>query len=341
MKKPLLMMDLGTLDKMVVFEQDIQKLRNFEGAKVILTGWDFSGHGRKYAEKYDVNAIVSESSILHKRPKEGWGKGEPERIALHTDEDIKLVKQINYKLIEKIYAKYRESVLLSQADEKSICYYINPPGRVIDDLQEFVVKEEIRAKRFREDLIGKWPKLSAGIDVISDKELKLPDNIDNRYLVEKVNARYRTFKPYRLRIIDKSIYVKLDATQKVEWKYEDVEEVVQGLWAKGLGVISAPEYIRITPQPDVCIDVFARTKIQTWRQAIAKAGLEEFTPIFYLSRETKSDIPLIVDGYSKENFYALASEKMPQQFRSMGVVEAKTITEALNFVNSKTEQNRR
>lgn len=326
------MMNLGTLENMISREEDVQKIKEFEAPTLILTGWDFAGHGKKYAEKYDVDAIVCESSILYIKPKGGWKEREIRRD-LYTSEDLELIKEVNNKLMTHIYEKMPNSVLLSQANEAGICYYINPRREEKKKLTEFI-GEEPRAKTFKEKLVKKYPELENSVDIISEKELSLPDSVENRYRIEKVNAKYYTFRPYRLEIKDGKLKVFLDSEQKEEWQFKDIEEIVQGLWDNGLGILSLREYLRIAPQTDGCIDVFPKTKRQTWREAIEKADLGEFNYIFYLSMNTESDIPFIVDAYREyeDRFYALGSKDTSSGLKRAGVISKETISGALEFI---------
>ena len=335
----LLMMDLGTLIARVLSEKETSRIRDFKGGKLILTGWDFKGQGKKAAEKYNVNAIVCESSVLYIKAEGIYKKITP---PLHTPEEIKFVKHANFEIMNRIYQVEPSSVLLSQANEEGVCYYINPHRTVKEKLEEFKSPEEVDAGSFKKRLIEDYRVNSNDIEIIDKMKLRIRDSIENRYYIEKINAKYRTFRPYHLEPKEEYIHVSLNPEQKVEWKPEEVNtilrnKIVQELWSDGLGTLSVHEYLRIAPQNDVCIDIFARTKREVWQEAIRKANLDKYPYVIYISKGTISDIPLIADGLSKKNFFALGPSDMPEGLKAAGIFpKADTISQAIEFIEALT-----
>lgn len=333
MKDVLLMMDLGTLNKMGEVEKTAGCLREFEGAKMIFTGWDFKGKGKLSAEKYDADVVVCESSILYEKPEQGWLTGEPRKALLFGETEKDKVKHANYEVMNQIYQRDEKAILLSQGNEVGVCYYINPPIQVFEKLKPFMALKEIAASEFA-TLLSKCGVRPSEIEVISPLAIRLPDNKENRYYVEKTNAMYRTFKPYRMKFGSGSIFLELDAEQKSEFTYSDLTEVVEQLWSRGIGQISLEEYLRIIPQDDICIDIFPRAKRETWREALRRTGLDRYRYSFYISAKTDSDIPFIVNGYHEKHFYALAPSDMSDGLRHAGVIpKANTMEQALSFIS--------
>ncbi len=87
------------------------------------------------------------------------------------------------------------------------------------------------------------------------------------------------------------------------------------------GRISPEEHRWIKTQKDVCIDIFCRAKEDTWLGALKIAGFyEEHRPIFFVSKGTRSDIPLIIRGLGMRNFQAFGSEEdISQALKDAGV----------------------
>lgn len=345
----MLVMSLGTLDKAQLSEVEEGQLRNFKGLKILFTGWDFERCRRdRVVEKYNLSAIVSEGCILYTKRQDkvqSW-----KRTEFYTEEDVETIKSINGLILDEIYFVDCNSVLLSQGDEVSVCYYVNPPQETEHIWERLRGAEEVIAPQFRDHLLEMCPTIEeADIHVMNEARLDLPDTRDNRYAVEKVNARYRTFREYALRFEQRSGqgYLVVDLRPEtcprlpLEATYKRLASIVARARLNPNYDLSSRAWDRVIPQRDGCIDIFARTKEESWEQVLEKleaTGLYNAQmPIFYISRGTESDIPFIRAGYLRGNFcaFGLSNVITSNLLRVAGVVVKRNFHEILDAIQQR------
>jgi len=310
----------GTLDKPRLPEKETSLVKNFRGKKVVITGWDFASKGRVIAENYDLDAIVTEGCILYlKDVNRGWGQdAKLTKFKLFQDTDLNLVKKINNVITYTLQTYTRELVVFrSQGNEYGVCYYINPPDSIVENLKSYT-PEEIGIRDFKYKLESKFKVKTEE----TKGKLKILDTPDNRYFVEKINGLYRTFRSYSLSFHDEGhqyILVDLNPAEPMQkFTFEDVQRIAkQPFIADNL---SFDEYMRIAPQADVCIDIFCQPKVRTWQKGLEKAGISKDSPIYYVSKGTEADVLLILDGYARGNFFAFGSNDMPERLKEIKVM---------------------
>ena len=339
-----LVMSLGTLNKAQLSEVEEGQLKNFRGLKILFTGWDLERCKRdKVAEKYNLSAIVSEGCILYtKRQDKGqrW-----EKTKLYQEEDVEAVKSINELILDEIYFVDYNSVLLSQGDEVSICYYVNPPQETEHIWERLRGDEEVTALQFGGHLLEMCHTIKkSDIRVMNKACLSLPDTKDNRYAVEKVNARYRTFREYALRFEQRSgqkyLFVNLRPETcprpPLATTYERLVAIVDRARLNPNYSLSSKAWGRVIPQGDGCIDIFARTKEESWGQALEKLKATR-KPVFYISRGTESDIPFIRAGYLRGNFcaFGLSNVITSSLLKVAGIVVKKDFREILDAIRQR------
>lgn len=314
----LLLFSIGTLDK-VRRDYRMKQLREFEGNKVIFTGWNFE-RAKKEADDCNASAIICEASIFYLRKRDPvgghWTAGTP----FYTEKDLERAKHLNKLMLDEICFLDREPILFSQGDEVSIDYYVNPPEKSYDKFPQWQTKAPSKdAPMFRKHLVEDYGINEKDISIIGENGtcLKLADSVNNRYFVEKVNARYRTFTSYSLRFeqIEGEAYIIVDLdhvqldkklrkkwSSKQDWSCEILEKVITRAKNNPLGSLSDEDWGYITPNPDSSIDILAQTKDKSWKQGLKELEKQNLyrkkMPVFYISNATESDRPFVVKAYS-------------------------------------------
>lgn len=303
-------------------DRDIKKLLEAFGIKIIITGWDFKTRGKAEAEKYGAKAIVCEGCILYTKTNDEFSK----TMDFCDDRSSRLVQTANRCIIHTIQDKYKKNseqvVFFSQADEKSICYYLNPPKEKfeennekspggIEKIVESVKKEYVFSGTINGDKV-EYPKLKKSQAV----ELLL-------YAIEKANAMYRTFQAYSIDVKDDKVIVDLKPKNDYkEFSYRDVESIVKIALAKMKRSDYEQLYNKVQAQKDICIDIFCKSKDEIFIPLLEEMVNDyRNTLVVYLSKGTESDIPMIFSGYSsKYNFIAIGSDNVSERLKRAGVI---------------------
>lgn len=345
----LLVTSVGTLDRARLSDVEEGQLRSFKGVKILFTGWDFKRSKRdKLIDMYDLSGVVSEGSILYTKCQDearGW-----KRTVLCKKEDVDVVKRLNELILDEIYFVDSSSLLLSQGDEISICYYVNPSKKIEHVWQRLRDTEEVTASGFKACLWEMCPTIKeADIHVVNDACLEMPDTRDSRYYVEKVNAKYRTFREYALRFEERQgqryLIVKLEPERPDRPSSEETYQCLVAIIARAKlnpnNDLSPADWDRVIAQSDGCIDIFARTKEESWEQLLEQLEAIGFydarMPIFYISRGTESDIPFIRAGYLRGNFcaFGLSNVITSNLLKVAGVVVKRSFHEILDTIEQK------
>lgn len=356
----LLVFGIGTLDK-ARSERDIGALQSFPRTKVLFTGWSLD-RCLKEARQYNVHVVISEACMLYLKPGDGWDKVDEttEGSKLYKNESIGNVKLLNELILGEIYSVDSMAVLFSQGNKISVNYYVNPTKGIEGSppLTEFGRGKEAEAQRFRDWVVEESAnKISKSeVTIINNKRLKLIDNENSRYYIEKANAIHRTFSPYVLKPEEGYITVDL-LNPEPKYKHfgsEDearkwLERIVDR--AKARAKLN-PKYERlpedawdcVTAQDDGSIDILPQTKEKSWREALTilkSEGLysKEETPTLYISRGTENDLPFIIDRYNEGNFYAFGVSDVVKSpwLREAGVIVKDNLSEILNLIQPKRQ----
>jgi len=345
--KFILLTSIGVIGSEEIKDDEIKSLLNKFEEIVIITGWDFKTRGKKEAEKYNAKYILCENCILYEKLNNQF-----KQVACFCDdESLKLVKEINRYTIHTIleYAEQnniKPVVFFSQGDEKSICYYINPPEKIRKELKKYEETKDFGTSEF----IKEVEKLCRIEGKEKGNVVEFPKPLDSQveaallYIIEKVNARYRTFRPYSIDFQNDKILVDLNPPEEYkEFSYKDVENIVEMVLDKMMKDKKDIEkvYNRIVPQKDICIDIFCKTKDEVLGSLLdkilekKKIG-DKDTLFVYLSKGTESDIPMIFKGYSsKYKFIALGTDDISERLKRAGVIPlGKSIRDVLkNFLD--------
>lgn len=296
-------------------------LKNIE-SKIIITGWDFKTRGREEMERYGAETIICEGCILYTKYNDEIAKKE-----FCDENSLRLVKVANKHIIYTIsdYVRMKElghAVFFSQADEKSICYYLNPPNTIREKLEQYKERTPCEIEKFVEKVETECRQKG---DVDGDEITYTKPNDSQAeesllYATEKTNAIYRTLCPYSVTIEDDKIIVNLNPTNGyTEFSYRDLENVVE----TSLRKMSESDYEhKINYQKDICIDILCKSKDEILVPSLQEVVDDlENTLIIYLSKGTESDIPMIFEGYSsKYNFIAIGTDNTPERLKRAGVI---------------------
>lgn len=310
--------------------------------KVIITGWDFKTRGEETAEKYGVESMVCENCILYTKSNNKFNIRD-----FCNGESLRLVKVANRHIINAVQDYSREKnmgrvVFFSQADEKSICYYLNPPNSIREKLERYKDKP-CTVEQFVEEVCNKSGQRGKIVrDVVEYYKPEYPQAEEALlYAIEKVNAISRTFHPYSIPITKDKILVELSSTNGYkEFAYKDVENIV-GMALTKMKDHYEQLYNKVQPQKDICIDILCKSKDEILIHSMNEMiGDDTNTLVIYLSKGTESDIPMIFNGYSsKYNFIAIGSDAVSERLKRSGVIpfgESTTIAlkNVLEFLNS-------
>jgi len=358
-EKCLLILSIGTLDKIRPAHR-MKGLEEFEGDKVILTGWHFK-RAVQEADRLNASAIVYEACLLSTRKEMDGESHWSEPLRLYRPRDVERVKHLNKVLWDEICLLDKEPVFFSQGNSVSIDYYVNPPRESYRDFTEkWQVAPDKDASHFISHLVEGYGVDRQSITRMSDTCLRLSDSPHNRYLVEKVNAAYRTFVSYTLTFEqsgkDSYIIVDLDFDRlnkqleqkwrdKKEWSYEFLEKVVRRAKDNPIENLCDKDWAYVTPNHDCSIDIFAQTKDKCWEQAMRelqkKKLYEKGTPVFYISNATESDRVLIARAYSEPSIEFCAfglSDMFKEDFRrstpliTAGVIVKNELNDILDII---------
>lgn len=300
---------------------------------IFITGWDYKDKSNELINTIlkPEGLIMEGGTVLYPR-KNGWRE-----IRLFNQDEQRLVKRAWYAMLECMPQYLKEAIFMSQADEYSICAYINPPNDVVNnDLMQYRREEICSGKEFASKLRDKRIE---PIEV-GDKTIKILKNEENAYAAEKIIASHRTFKPYKMELKDDFILITLLPD---DYKYTPIEKQVRN------GVKIVPEILneitscvrkkvpiknRIAPQTDICIDIFAKSKEEIIEKidVIDSIGLRRSKEVIYISKSTRSDIPFIeqlsrVSDMWRIDFKAFGDATLPTELQSVGV---RRIAEAMN-----------
>ena len=317
-------------------DNEIKSLLNEFEEKVIITGWDFKTRGKKEAEKYNFRYILCENCILYKKSNNQFNQIE----CFCDGESLNLVKEINRNTIHAIL-KYAENnkikpvVFFSQGNEKAVCYYLNPPEKIREELEKYKEDKTCETSNFIKEvkkLCGTGGKKKGNL-VEFPKPSDPQSEASLLYAIEKVNAKHRTFHPYSINLQNDKISVNLKPAENYkEFSYKDVENIVEKVLDEMKNRYEQI-YNKIVPQKDICIDIFCKSKDEILNSLLNKIG-DENTLFVYLSKGTESDIPMIFKGYSsKYEFIALGNDDISERLKRAGVIPfGKSIKDVLkNF----------
>lgn len=261
-----------------------------------ITGWDFLDKGREMInDVLQPTALIMEGGTVLYTKKDGWEMGE---IKLFNYNDLNFVKKAWYHLVECTAELLDfDVVFMSQADKYSICVYVNPPDDIVKEELNSLRKNEVKdgdefAGKMKE--IGKKYNLKVNAEPIDNLTVKIKKDIDNIYCAEKVNALYRTFMPYKLEMKSDFALVTL-LPENHKYRIIEREERTPGILNSLVKCVNKkmPGYEnRITPQRDVCIDIFAMSKDEIVKsvQAIEKSGLKDAKEVIYIYQKVPSAI---------------------------------------------------
>ena len=330
-KRLFLITSIGVLNTKEKIEEIKGLLKKFD-KKVIITGWDFKTKGKKEAQKHEVDLIVCEGCVLYSKSNNEFHKTED-----FCDEgSLRLVKMANRFVIHAIndYCKernLREVVFYSQANEKSICYYLNPPKDIRKSLEELKERENITVDKFEkkvEQKCGMTSKFKSNnkIGYVRPKDAQAEESL--LYAIEKVNAIYRTFLPYSI-IIEKEEIIIVDLNPTANYKdykeftYRDIENIVEKAFTKKeMKDMYDQLHAKVLPQKDICIDILCKSKDDVLIPLLQKiVESRENSLIIYFSKGTESDIPMIFKGYSSGyNFIAIGGDDISDRLKRGGVI---------------------
>jgi len=231
-------------------------LEGFE-KKILLSGWDFKTRGKDAAEKYNVESIVCENCLLYAKTNNEFGK--PKNF--WDESSLRLVKiankQVIYTIMDYIEKKNLGPVVFfSQADEKSICYYLNPPKVKRKKLEEYQESSPYAIDEFIEKVKERCGQDETHkgdiIEYTKQKDSQVEESL--LYAIEKINAMYRTLHSYSININEDKVIADLNPTNDYkEFSFKDVENIV------GIALAKMKYYERlynkVQPQKDVCIDI--------------------------------------------------------------------------------------
>ena len=326
-KELLLLTSVGIIDLKEDVEQSAEIIKILEKIprKILLTGWDFKTRGMEDANKYNFDATVCENCILYTKTETSFALNKN----FCDEESLSIVKIANKHIIYAIQdyvniKKLDHIIFFSQANEKSICYYLNPPTEIRDVFEKYNDVEPCQIYRFVEKV-----KDECGQDGIIDGD-KIKYSIPNDkkveisllYAIEKMNARYRTFHPYSISIDDREVKLDLNPVNDyVEFSYSDVENIVNLALANMYGDYEV-FHDKIHPQKDICIDIFCKSKDEILDQLLDEiVNDHEKTLVVYLSKGTESDVPMIFSGYkSKYNFISIGNDDISERLKRAGVI---------------------
>lgn len=326
-KELLLLTSVGIIDLKEDVEKsaDIIKLLENIPKKILLTGWDFKTRGMEDANKFNFDATVCENCILYAKTENSFALNKN----FCDEESLSIVKIANKHIICAIQdyvnkKKLDHIVFFSQANEKSICYYLNPPTEIRDVFEKYKDVEPCQIDRFVEKV-----KDECGQDGIIDGD-KIKYSIPNDenleisllYAIEKINARCRTFHPYSISIDDSEVKLDLNPVNDyVEFSYSDVENIVN-LALANMNRDYEVFHDKIHPQKDICIDIFCKSKDEILDRLLDEMVTDpEKTLVVYLSKGTGSDVPMIFSGYkSKYNFISIGNDDISERLNRAGVI---------------------
>lgn len=351
-KKLLLITSIGVLKPEEHARAEIKNLLNKIGRKIIITGWDYKTRWKE-ASNYCVDAIVSENCILHTKSNSEFNKTKD-----YCDEGtLRLVKfankQVLYAIQDYIKEKHLKSVVFfSQANEKSICYYLNPPKTIREKLERYKEEKPYTINNFAEKVKSEY----GCTGTITGNKIEYAKPRDTQaeeallYTIEKINARYRTFHPYSINVEENKLFVDLEPLNSYkEFSYRDIENIVEITLAKiKMENYYEQLYKKVQPQKDVCIDIFCKSKDEIFVPLLNNMiNDDKDTLVVYLSKGTESDIPMIFSGYSSEyNFIAVGTDDVSDRLKRAGVIPlgesiAEVIRKILDFSsnNAFIEQN--
>lgn len=315
---------IGVLNSKEEKSDQIKYLLESIKEKVIITGWDFKTRGKEKAEKYGIESIVCENCILYTKSDNEFS----EKQDFFDEKCLKLVKDANRCIIDTIQNYVGKNdlgsvVFFSQADEKSICYYLNPPDSVRKDFEKYKENDPCNIEDFSRK-VKKRCGCKGTIDANVVKYCKPEDSQSENsllYAIEKVNAIYRTFHPYSILINDEKISVTLHQTNNYnDFTYKDVENIVEIALNKMKGHYEEL-CDKVQPQTDICIDILCKSKDEILIPLMDEMVNDDDTLVVYLSKGTESDIPMIFKGYSsKYNFIAIGSDTVSERLKRSGVI---------------------
>ena len=326
-KELLLLTSVGIIDLKEDDEKsdEIAKLLKNIPRKIIMTGWDFKTRGMEYANKYHFDAIVCENCILHAKTENSFTS----KKDLWDNKSLSFVKIANKHIMYAIQKYVNEKkldciVFFSQANEKSICYYLNPPKEIRDNFEIYSDDKHYQIDCFIEKVEDECGKKG----IIDGDKIKysIPNDknveISLLYAIEKMNAKYRTFHPYSISIEDSEVKLDLNPINDyVEFSYSDVENIVNHALDNMNGDYEVL-HDKIHPQKDICIDIFCKSKDEILDQLLDEMVKDhEKTLVVYLSKGTESDIPMIFSGYkSKYDFISIGSDDISERLKRAGVI---------------------
>ena len=343
-EKIVLITSIGVLRNCGSGEKIKNLLSKFDERKIItgiITGWDFETRGKKMAETYGAKFVACEGgSILYTKSNDGW----KEVVDICDDNSLNFVKFANKCVIYAINEYRKEKglekiVFFSQANKKSVCYYLNPPKKIRDKLDDMKNEEPITIEKFIEKVksiceIDERKVSGSKVEYKKPKDDQLEQDL--LYSIEKVNATERTFHPYSIIIEEDKIVVDLDpGIDYEEFSYKDIENIVERAFKEISKDYRKFEqlYTKIIPQRDICIDILCKSKDETLNPILKKIiakDEKENTLIIYLSKGTESDIPMIFKGYSSEyKFIAVGDNYISDRLKRAGVIPLGDTAEAV------------
>lgn len=312
---------------------------------VVMTGWDWRYARAKIAasDAPPPDWLVCEGCVVYERR-----DGDYETDDARTETDTALltdVKRANRWVVEAANETTGERwgpagdppVFLSQGNERSVAYYVNPPDEDGDALAD-----ERKAVTGGKPLNGTRATIDemkrSAYDVVQRDEttVQFPGSVDEPvpdvvdpstledflYEVEKVCARNRPFWPYSVDLAAEGVTVDLQPDLEYDaFTSGDVERVVERAreLAREEAGVELPRR-RIAAQDDVCIDIFYRTKDEVLPEVLDQFA-DEDTAVVYLSRGTESDLPVLFGGYaSNYDFVAVGTDHVSDTLRNAGVV---------------------
>lgn len=307
----LVMTSLGTLDDQENYHNKTKTgIKNLsdndefsdEVETVVITGWNYDEKCTDIHQFGADYAVTEGGTLLYKNGPEGFDPYQSKK--LYSSEEQRRTQESVAAVIRSALDVIDDPVFYSQGNEVGACMYINPPSETLSDednegLDE--IADQIASDindRVCENEIPTATSLKNGL---------IKNSCESIYEFERINAKKRSFRPYRLQRVDgekEILEFELLAPNEVEGKYDPVEETssetiteqISDIENAAIGSSELVDAQYVEAQSDYCIDVFVQTKKEAYKKGslLEELGYEQDKPdILYVSKGTGSDRSLI------------------------------------------------
>ncbi|MFB6137755.1 MAG: hypothetical protein ABEJ42_05365 [Halobacteriaceae archaeon] len=314
---------------------------------VVMTGWNLSDKGDEIVDTYDPDVIVTEGgTFAHPAP-----EFDPQPLF----EACPTVRRGTAAALRGVAETLGEdAVVLSQANTRSTCLYVNPPRDLYaTELRPQQAPEDRSVEHLRFELDE---QAGVEVDVVSasDDVTEIPATDHAVYQFEKYQATSRPFRPYRiLEFSGDHVRVQLCSEEVFETRsYSSLTESGSTPPSKLVEIaheardeMPDEHRTRVQPQTDYCIDVFARKKSEALDGPLPDiAGFDVSTDnVVYVSKGTRSDVGLIEEFQETAErngteFAAMAPDDAPAELQTHELVttwDVETPAEILRLLESR------